>query len=250
LSNALKFTPNGGTVTVHLRKAQATAILPVKDTGVGMSPDFLPHAFERFAQATAITGERRGLGLGLAICKHLVELHNGSISAESEGLGRRTTLKVKLPLIASKSPLSFELPGEHAFTEEVRVPDTRLKSIKVVAVDDDADTRELLRAILKRSSADATVVNSGQEALEAIKNVQPDVLICDLAMSQMDGYELLDNVRRLERQVGRLPSIAFTASARNEDRIRSRRAGFQVHLVKPVIADKLVTTIVKLVKPE
>jgi CheY-like chemotaxis protein len=186
----------------------------------------------------------------LAICKHLVGLHIGSISAESEGLGGGTMLKVRLPLIASKSQLSLELPREHAFTEEVRVPDTRLKSIKVVAVDDDADTRELVNAILKRSSADATVVDSGQEALEAIKNVPPDVLISDLAMSQMDGYELLDNLRRLKPQVGWPPSIAFAASARNEDRIRSRRAGFQVHLVKPVIANKLVTAIVKLVKPE
>ena len=130
------------------------------------------------------------------------------------------------------------------------MPDKRLSSIKVVAVDDDADTRELVEIILKRSSADATVVSSGEEALQAIKNVRPDILVCDLAMSRMDGYELLANVRRLEPEIGWLPSIAFTASARNEDRIRSRRAGFQAYLVKPVIADDLVTTIVELVKPD
>jgi signal transduction histidine kinase len=145
LSNALKFTPNGGAVTVHLRKAEATAILVVKDTGIGMPPDFIPHAFEQFTQAKSSTAENRGMGIGLAICKHLVELHNGSISAESEGL---------------------------------------------------------------------------------------------------------ENVRHLELEVGWLPSIAFTASARNEDRVRSRRAGFQAHLVKPVIPHKLVTTIIKLVMPE
>jgi CheY-like chemotaxis protein len=119
-----------------------------------------------------------------------------------------------------------------------------------VAVDDDADTRELVKTILERSSADATVVGSGREALAVIKKGRPDVLICDLEMSQMDGYELLENVRRLEPEVGSLPSIAFTASAGNEDRVRSRRAGFQAHLIKPVIPDKLVTTIVMLVRPE
>jgi CheY-like chemotaxis protein len=159
-------------------------------------------------------------------------------------------LKVKLPLIASKSPLNFELSEERAFTEEAAMSDTRLKSIKVLAVDDDADTRALLKAILERSAANATVVSSGQAALEAIKKVRPDVLISDLAMSQMDGYELLENVRRLQIGVRPLPSIAFTASARNEDRMRSQRAGFQAYLVKPVIANELVTTIVKLVKPE
>jgi CheY-like chemotaxis protein len=117
----------------------------------------------------------------------------------------------------------------------------------VVAVDDDADTRELLKFILQRSSADAVVVSSGEEALEAIKNVRPNILISDLVMSQMDGYELLENVRRLESEIGRLPSIAFTASVGNEDRIRSRRAGFRAHLVKPVIAEELVTTIVNVV---
>jgi CheY-like chemotaxis protein len=120
----------------------------------------------------------------------------------------------------------------------------------VLAVDDDADTRALVKAVLERRAADATVVSSGQEALEAIKKVRPDVLICDLAMSQMDGYELLENVRRLQLEVRPLPSIPFTASARNEDRMRSQRAGFQAHLVEPVIADELVTTIVRLVKLE
>jgi PAS domain S-box-containing protein len=248
LANALKFTPDEGAVTVHLTRAQAMAILTVKDTGIGMSPDFLPHAFEQFTQAKSSDKETRGLGLGLAICKHLVELFNGSISAESEGIGRGTTLRVKLPLVPSKSSPSFE-SSEDMFTKEVGVTDSRLRYIKVLAVDDDADTRELLKFILQRSSADATVVGSGAEALEAIKKVRPDVLICDLGMSQMDGYELLKNVRRLESDVGRLPSIAFTASARTEDRIRSQRVGFQAYLIKPVIADELVTTIVQVVKP-
>ena len=248
LNNAVKFTPEGGSVTVSFTKAEATAILTVRDSGIGMSPDFLPHVFDQFAQAKSSTGESPGMGLGLAICKHLVDLHNGLIKAESDGLGRGSTFTVKLPLKASNSPLSCEPTGEFGSPKEVALTDTRLKSIKVLAVDDDRDTRELLKAILKRSSADATVVASGEEALQTLKNVRSDILVSDLAMSQMDGYELLENVRRLEPEIGYLPSIAFTASAREEDRTRTRRAGFQAHLAKPVAADELVTTIADLVK--
>ena len=126
--------------------------------------------------------------------------------------------------------------------------DARLKSIRVVAVDDNADSRELLKVILERSSAEAAVVSSGQEALAAIKIVRPDILICDLAMPEMDGYQLLENVRRLEPELGQLPVIAFTAAARNEDLARTRRAGFQAHLAKPVDPNKLVTTVLQLAR--
>jgi signal transduction histidine kinase/CheY-like chemotaxis protein len=248
LSNALKFTPSGGSVTVQLKKAQASAIVLVKDTGKGISPEFLPHIFKRFSQDEASSRENHGLGLGLAICKHLVELHGGSISAESEGPGRGAMIKVELPAIASKYGPIAERTGERAFTKEERMPDTRLKRIKVVAVDDNADTRELLKAILEHSSAEATVVSSGQEALAAIKNVHPDVLICDLAMPEMDGYGLLENVRRLEPELGPLPVIAFTAAAQSEDRARTRRAGFLAHLAKPVDPNELVTTILELAR--
>ena len=245
LGNSLKFTPKGGTVTVHLRKAQATATILVKDNGRGIPPEFLPRVFEQFAQCKAGPGENRGMGLGMAICKHLVELHHGSISVESEGICRGTTVKVELPLIASRPPASLEPIGE-----KERMPDARLDGIKVLVVDDDGDTRDLLKAILERSSADATIVSSGQAALEAVRDIRPDVLVCDLAMPIMDGYELLEKVRHLEQEVGWLPIIAFTASARSKDRVRSRRAGFQAHLTKPVDPNELVTTIIKLVKPE
>jgi len=234
-------------VSVQLRKAQATAIVVVQDTGTGIAAEFLPHAFEQFAQAKSSPSENRGMGLGLAICKHLVELHHGSISAESKGLGCGTTVKVELPLTASKSSASFEPAKEQAFTEEERMPDTSLESIKVLAVDDDADTRHLMKAILDRSGADTTVVSSGVEALEAINSVRPDVLVCDLAMPQMDGFELLNNVRRLEPQIGSLPALAFTASAGYKDRARSLRAGFQAYLAKPITPNQLVTTIIKIV---
>ena len=246
LSNALKFTPQRGSVTLRLRKAEASATLVVKDTGKGISPEFLPHVFERFSQERASSRNDSGLGLGLAICKHLVELHRGSISAHSQGPGHGAMIKVELPILASKNDSSAERPGARDPANQVEMPDPRLKNIKVVAVDDNADSRELLKAILERSSAEAVVVSSGREALAAIKNVHPNVLICDLAMPEMDGYELLENVRGLEPELGRLPVIAFTAAARNEDRARALRAGFQAHFAKPADPNKLVTTILKL----
>jgi signal transduction histidine kinase/ActR/RegA family two-component response regulator len=247
LSNSLKFTPGGGSVTVQLRKTRANAIIVVKDTGKGISPEFLPHIFKRFAQDGASSRENGGLGLGLAICKHLVELHGGSVSAESEGPGRGAMIKVKLRTIASNSDSSDERPAKRAFKKEKWMPDNRLKDIKVVAVDDNADARELLKAILERSGAETVVVSSGQEALEAIRDLHPDVLICDLAMPEMDGYEVVKNVRRLEPELGPLPVIAFTAAARDEDRAATRLAGFQAHLAKPIEPDKLVRTVLELV---
>jgi signal transduction histidine kinase/CheY-like chemotaxis protein len=248
LSNALKFTPSGGSVAVQLKKVQASAVIVVKDTGKGISTKFLPHVFERFSQDKTSAAENRGLGLGLAICKYLVELHGGSIIAESKGLGRGATIKVELPAIASNYGPVEERPEERALRKKEWMPDTRLKSIKVVAVDDNADSRELLKTILERSSAEAAVVSSGQEALAAINSFRPDVLVCDLAMPEMDGYELLVNVRRLEPELAQIPAIAFSAAARNEDRTRTRRAGFQAHLAKPVEPDELIATILELLR--
>jgi signal transduction histidine kinase/ActR/RegA family two-component response regulator len=242
LGNSLKFTPGGGSVTVQLRKTRTNAIIVVKDTGQGISREFLPHIFKRFSQDEAGSRENGGMGLGLAICKHLVELHGGSISAESAGRGRGATIKVKLRIIKSKSDLNAERPTNLAFRKQ-QMPDTRLKDIKVVAVEDNADARELLKVILERSGAETVVVSSGQEALEAIRDFHPDVLICDVAMPEMDGYEVLENVRRLEPELGRLPVIAFTAAARDEDRTATLLAGFQAHLAKPIEPEKLVQTV-------
>jgi CheY-like chemotaxis protein len=178
------------------------------------------------------------MGLGLAICKHLVELHGGSITAESAGPGRGAMIKVKLRTIDSKSDPSTEGLAKRAYKIEEWMPDTRLRDIKVVAVDDNADARELLKVILERSSAEIVVVRSGQEALEAVRGLHPDVLICDLAMPEMDGYEVLESVRRLKPEFGQLPVIAFTAAARDEDRAASRLAGFQAHLAKPIEPEK------------
>jgi len=246
LGNSLKFTPSGGSVTVQLRKTRASAIIVVKDTGKGISPDFLPHIFKRFSQDGTSSREKGGLGLGLAICKHLVELHGGSISAESAGPDRGAMIKVKLRTLDSKSDSSDKRPIKRAFKKEEQMPDTRLEGIRVVAVDDNPDARELLKVILERSKAQTVVVSSGRAALEAIKDFHPDVLICDLAMPGMDGYEVLDNARRLEPELGHLPVIAFTAAARDEDRAATRLAGFQAHLAKPIEPDELVRTVLEL----
>jgi hypothetical protein len=247
LSNSLKFTPEQGSVTVILKTAQGRAIVVVKDTGVGILPEFLPHAFELFAQGKLGVRANRGMGLGLPICKHLVEAHQGTISIASDGPGRGTTVKVELPLLAPTPPRSIECKEIDALAKEEVMPETRLEKIKVLAVDDDADARDFLRIVLERAGADATVIDSGEEALKAIEELRPDVLICDLGMPKMDGYELLENVRRLETEIGWLPTIAFTASAREEDRLRTRRANFQAHLAKPVTPSELVKTVVELV---
>jgi signal transduction histidine kinase/FixJ family two-component response regulator len=246
LSNSLKFTPPEGSVTVQLRKTRANAIILVKDTGKGISPEFLPHVFRRFSQEGVRTGGDGGLGLGLAICKHLVELHGGSISASSAGIGRGAMIKLKLRTIAALSSAGDERRVEHASKKENQKSDTRLKGIKIVAVDDDADARELLKVILECSNADTIVVASGQEALDSIRKLHPDILICDLAMPEMDGYELLVKLRRFQPELGHVPAIAFTAAARDEDRAATRQAGFQAHLAKPIDPEKLVKTILEI----
>ena len=219
----------------------------VADSGTGISPEFLPHVFEQFAQAESNLTKNQGMGLGLVICKHLVELHHGSISAESGGLGCGTTIRIELPLMTSESASSFEPLEDKTSTGENTMADTRLRSVKLLAVDDDADTRHLVKVILERSGAHITVAGSGREAFEVIKNTRPDVLICDLGMPEMDGYELLQKVRHLDPEVGNLPAIALTASARNQDRIRTRQAGFQAHLAKPIAPNELIKKIIELV---
>jgi signal transduction histidine kinase/ActR/RegA family two-component response regulator len=250
LANSLKFTPRGGSVNVQLKKTRANATIVVKDTGKGISPQFLPHVFKRFSQGGARPGEEGGLGLGLAICKHLIELHGGSINASSAGPGRGAVIKLKLRTIASKGALSDQPPAKRALEKEYRKSDTRLKGIKVVAVDDNADARKLLEVILDGSSAETMVVRSGQEALEALRNLHPDILICDLAMPEMDGYEVLESLRRFRPELGQVPAIAFTAAARDDDRLATRRAGFRAHLAKPIEPEKLVKTILEILAPQ
>ena len=248
LGNSLKFTPEGGTVTVSLTRTERTAVVEIKDTGIGIAPAFIDRVFEPFAQGESGSYTDRGLGLGLAISKRLVELHGGSISVKSDGLGLGSAFKVQLPLITLTEP-NHELLNGVLTRQENEGFEGRLRNLKILAVDDHDDTREFLRVILERHGAETTVVSSGKEALEALKILRPDVLLCDLLMPQMDGYELLKEVRALEPEIGALSAIACTAFALTEDVTRARRAGFEAHIAKPINPDELVAIILQVVRP-
>jgi PAS domain S-box-containing protein len=237
LSNAIKFTPQGGRVQVRLERVDAHVEIAVEDTGVGIRPEFLPHVFERFRQADQTTTRTHGgLGLGLAIVRHLVELHGGTVRAESEGEGRGATFVVKLPTAPAQRPENSDAPAgaakdAHPTYECVDV----LDGLKVLVVDDEPDARELLRVGFSQCGAEVTTAGSSEEALAAIAKQSPDLLISDIGMPNEDGYELIRRVRQLPAgSGGEVPAIALTAYARTEDRTRALRAGYQLHVTKPV----------------
>jgi signal transduction histidine kinase/ActR/RegA family two-component response regulator len=249
LSNAVKFTPKGGHVEVSLERIDPHICVTVTDTGKGVSPVFLPFVFDRFRQGDAAGARRHGgLGLGLALVKYLVELHGGTVEALSEGEGKGATFKVTLPVRAVSSPL-WEAEGDSAL---VRSP-VELAGVRALVVDDEDDARELLQAALTRFGAEVVAVSSSAEAFDLITTAQPrempDVLVSDIGMPVEDGYGLIRRVREWER--GRdvyIPAVAVTAYGRAEDRIRSLRAGFQMHVVKPAEPAELVVVIASLVK--
>ena len=242
LSNAVKFTPSGGSVTIRLERVDADAVVIVRDTGQGMSPDFLPHIFERFKQAdSTITRAQGGLGLGLAIVQHLVALHGGTVRGDSQGPDQGSTFTVTLPL-------SKDVPLEGA-AEPHRARGASppaLRGTRILLVDDNDDTREMLRIVLALGGAQVTVAASADDALAILlTESRPDVLVCDIGMPGMDGYDLLRHVRRLGAEHGgRIPAIALTGHASAQDRDRARAAGFQAHLAKPVQPDDLLAAIV------
>jgi PAS domain S-box-containing protein len=253
LANAVKFTPSGGQVEVRLERADPHAQISVRDTGSGISPDFLPHVFDRFRQAdSSSTRPYGGLGLGLSIVRHLVELQGGAVTAASDGVGRGATFTVHLPLRAVRD-VQPQLPSESSSPSAVvkdkplysRFP--RLDHLQVLVVDDEADARELLMAVLEQCGAEAIAVASAAEALEALQRWRPDVLVSDIGMPQEDGYVLIGKVRALvPEQGGRIPAIALTAYARAEDRTRALAAGFQTHVPKPVEPAELAFVIASL----
>jgi PAS domain S-box-containing protein len=252
LSNAIKFTHKGGKVQVRLERINSHIEIAVSDTGIGIKPEFLPHVFERFRQADQkSTRHHGGLGLGLAIVRHLVELHGGTVEANSPGEGQGTTFVVKLPLVAvyQKDKLAERMhPAARDPLPTFECPE-RLDGLKVLVVDDEADTRELLRIGIGQCGAEVVTAVSAREALEAIAEESPDLLISDIGMPEEDGYELIRKVRALP--VGRsrkIPAIALTAYARTEDRMRALRAGYQSHIAKPVELAELLTVIASLVK--
>lgn len=246
LNNAIKFTPAKGLVTVKLKRADISLEISVTDTGEGITPEFLPHVFDRFRQQDASTVRRhQGLGLGLAIVKQLVELHGGSVDARSEGVGKGATFVVHLPVSATMPERVRQSPPPAA-TERPRedIPLPSLLGTKVLVVDDDADARELLRSILAQSGASVRTAGSAAEALQQFEARQPDVLVSDIGMPGRDGYDLIRHIRTLSTESGgHVPALALTAFARSDDRRRAIGAGFHMHLAKPVEPAELVTVV-------
>lgn len=242
LSNAVKFTPSGGRVTVTLRETGGGYELIVQDTGIGIRPEFLPHVFDRFAQADSSTTRRHaGLGLGLSIVHQLVELHGGRVSVASGGDGAGATFVVTLPPRKSEGvPAS----GAGSPTAEEMAPAPRLEGVRVLIVDDLEDARSLTGTIVEKAGGMVRVAASGEEALLRLSDDRPDVILADLAMPEMDGYEFLRRLRTLPPEAGgTVPAVALTAYGGADHQARSCAAGFCAHLTKPVASDVLLGTL-------
>jgi len=249
LSNAIKFTPEHGRVEVQLAPADTHVELSVRDTGQGISPAFLPHVFERFRQGDASTrGTHGGLGLGLAIVRHIVELHGGSVRAESAGEGQGATFTVRLPLQVAARPVSAPArPPETQPPTAAKGTVPRLDGLRVLVVDDDPDTCQVLEAILRWDGAEVRVCQSAAETLATLAGWWPDILLCDIGMPGEDGYSLMRKIRALGLPPGHpLTAVALTAYARSEDRQQALSAGFQMHVPKPFDADELIATVASL----
>ena len=249
LSNAVKFTPAGGRVSLSVAEIGAQIEIRVTDTGQGISRDFLPFVFDRFRQAdSTTTREHGGLGLGLAIARHLVEIHGGTIKAESLGEGKGATFSVRLPSVGLQSAVNMipaGLLGDAATRLEA---DSRLNGIHVLLVDDDADTLDLLTAALKQQKANVTAVSSADDAIQAIKNSKPDVVVSDIAMPGVDGYQLIEQIRTMKLDgAGSIPALAITAYAKHEDREAALSSGYQGYLAKPIELSEFVTAVAQAV---
>jgi PAS domain S-box-containing protein len=238
LSNAIKFTPHGGRVEISLIEQKTYIELNVIDNGQGISADFLPHIFEQFRQADSSSSRKQGgLGLGLAIARNLVELHGGTISATSQGIGTGATFIVRLPL-PRESDVS-ETTNNPEFS-----PESGITGLKVLVVDDEADARELLKIMLEQAGANVTAVSSVSEAINLIEQLQPDILLSDIGMPEEDGYSLIQKTKHLKTKSGKqIPAAAITAYARTEDQAKALQAGFQTHLTKPIDPVQLITVV-------
>jgi len=254
LSNAIKFTPRGGRVQIRSERVNSHLEIVISDTGQGIAADFLPHVFDRFRQADQKTSRQHGgMGLGLAIVRHLVEMHGGTVRAMSEGEGHGSTFTVMLPI----SPVYRLDPSGgrvHPAARDLLPPleddcaDT-LNDLRILVVDDEADTRELLKQGLEYCGAKVHVLGSAAEALEAVMAQVPDVLISDIGMPEIDGYDLIRQIRRLPPdRGGKVPAIALTAYTRTEDRLQSLRAGYDMHVPKPVELAELVAVAATVVR--
>lgn len=249
LSNAVKFTPRGGRVDVLLSREEDSTLVAVRDTGKGIAPSFLPHVFERFRQADSSTTRLQGgLGLGLAIVRHLVELHGGQVRAASDGPDQGSTFTVILP---QRAPGAGSSPGERRerTTGSIKKPTTdrepaiKLAGVKILVVDDETDAREMLSAALSGYGAVVQTVSTARAALKVLPLYDPRILISDIGMPEEDGYVLIRNVRQLPYPHNKVPAIALTAYARPEDRMRALAAGYEEHVAKPADPDALATLI-------
>ena len=252
LSNAVKFTPKDGHIGVALLRVDSQVEISVSDSGEGISPEFLPYVFERFRQADGrTTRQHGGLGLGLAIVRHLVESHGGSVNATSDGKGRGATFSVLLPILGVYGVAGLETEARtHALTKKrlsIECP-PKLDGVRVLVVDDDLDTRQMLEAVLSQCEADVVTAGSVVEALQEIERQKPDVLVSDIGMPDQDGYEFIQRVREMEakHEDKAMPALALTAYAKAEDRVRALSGGYQVHLAKPVEPAEFVLVVANL----
>jgi signal transduction histidine kinase/ActR/RegA family two-component response regulator len=248
LSNAVKFTPTGGRVTVRRARVDHYAEIAVSDTGKGVNPEYLPHVFDRFSQEDYSTTRRYGgLGLGLSIVRHITELHGGTAHAASDGEGRGATFTIRLPLTAGQMAQPQTKTSHETAGFKPREAESELDGARVLVVDDDADTRQLLKQIMENHGAAVTTAASAAEALEVIGAAPPDALVADIGMPDEDGYSLMRKIRELPPdRGGGVPALALTAYARPEDRARAMTAGFQHYVTKPVEPDELAAVVAKL----
>ncbi len=247
LSNGVKFTNSGGRVCVKVSQLSDVVEVSVSDTGQGISREFLPYVFDRFRQADSTTTRQHGgLGLGLAIARHLVEIHGGTIKGESRGEGRGATFTIQLPLVETPTgKAEFTDPNQHKLARSPQL----LSGLHVLLVDDDSDTLTLMATALTRRQANVTAVSSAGEAIQAINRKRPDVLVSDIAMPDEDGYGLIEKIRLLENgAVDKIPAVAITAYAKDEDRERALSAGFQIYLAKPVELTELISVVARAAK--
>ena len=255
LSNAIKFTPRDGQVDIELGRNDSSVLITIRDNGAGIRPEFITHVFERFRQADAsMTRRHGGLGLGLAIVKQLIEQHGGTVRAESAGEGQGASFTIELPLAKQQAPASGRASARAAMilptpsTPEMTLRD--LSGIDALVVDDDRDARELIKRILNDCGASVRIAASARDALVQFKEAPPNLLISDLGMPEVDGFELLEWVRQLPREAGgHVPAIALTAFARSEDRLRALEAGFMAHISKPVEPSELIASVASVVGP-
>ena len=246
VSNAIKFTPFQGAVEVRLTSTETHASIRVTDTGQGIRPEFLPHVFDRFCQGDASTTRKHGgLGIGLAIAKHITELHGGAVKAESAGEGMGASFTVSLPLVSFAEPQYMEAPGGDEASHASRV--MSLRGLKALVVDDEPDSRNLIRRVLEGTEAEVVTAASAMEAFEELRRSRPDILISDIGMPGEDGFQLMRRIRALGSDAGGgVPAVALTAFARPEDRLRAALSGYQVHLAKPVDPTELIAVVASL----